>query len=107
MWLFNACNSYLLYLVTNSSPKLLAMKKFILLMTVSSCVLVTKLYAQVGIGTLTPNASAMLDINSSNKGLLVPRVNLISLTDAVTIVNPLTMVTASVSVQHKRCINRW
>jgi hypothetical protein len=28
----------------------------------------------VGIGTTTPNASAMLEINSSNKGLLLPRV---------------------------------
>lgn len=29
--------------------------------------------AQVGIGTSSPNASAVLDINSSNKGVLVPR----------------------------------
>jgi hypothetical protein len=27
----------------------------------------------VGIGTATPNASAMLDISSNNKGLLMPR----------------------------------
>lgn len=30
-------------------------------------------YAQVGIGTLTPNPSSMLDISSTNKGLLTPR----------------------------------
>jgi hypothetical protein len=30
--------------------------------------------AQVGIGTATPNASSMLDITSTNKGLLIPRV---------------------------------
>lgn len=29
--------------------------------------------AQVGIGTSSPNASAVLDINSNNKGVLVPR----------------------------------
>ena len=47
------------------------------------------LFAQaVGVGTATPNASAMLEVNSSNKGLLVPRVSLASLTDAATIVNP-------------------
>mgnify|MGYP001616972238 CR=1 FL=1 len=36
-----------------------------------------KIFAQnsnVGIGTLTPNASAMLDVVSINKGMLVPRV---------------------------------
>ncbi|MDW8303118.1 MAG: hypothetical protein RML38_11710, partial [Bacteroidia bacterium] len=30
----------------------------------------------VGIGTATPNASAMLDITATNRGLLIPRVNL-------------------------------
>ncbi len=50
------------------------------------------IYAQqnVGIGTNTPNASALLDIRSSNKGILVPRVNLVSETDEVTIINPAT-----------------
>ena len=32
-------------------------------------------YSQsVGIGTATPDSSAMLEINSSNKGLLLPRI---------------------------------
>lgn len=31
--------------------------------------------AQVGIGTTTPNASAQLDVNSSSKGFLPPRMN--------------------------------
>ena len=31
------------------------------------------MYSQVGIGTETPNSSAILDISSLNKGLLVPR----------------------------------
>lgn len=33
----------------------------------------TKANAQVGIGTTTPHASAALEINSTNKGILVPR----------------------------------
>ena len=44
----------------------------------------------VGIGTATPNSSAQLDVSSSDKGILVPRVNLTSLADAVTIPNPAT-----------------
>ncbi len=36
----------------------------------------------VGIGTTTPNANAILDINSSNKGLLVPRLSLTNTTAA-------------------------
>lgn len=39
-------------------------------------------------GTL-PNQSAMLDINNPNKGLLIPRVALVSETDVITIPNPL------------------
>ncbi len=35
--------------------------------------LTTSINAQVGIGTLTPDASAMLDISSKTKGLLTPR----------------------------------
>jgi len=34
---------------------------------------VSSLYAQVGIGTTTPDASSMLDVSSTNKGLLIPR----------------------------------
>jgi hypothetical protein len=42
--------------------------------------------AQVGVNTTTPNA--MLDIQSTNNGVLVPRVALTSITDAITVVNP-------------------
>ena len=66
------------------------MKKNIVLTTLAFCIFTSNLFAQVGIGTTAPNASAMLDITSTNKGLLIPRVNLISLTDATTIANPLT-----------------
>ncbi|NML72491.1 hypothetical protein HHL23_22330, partial [Chryseobacterium sp. RP-3-3] len=38
-------------------------------------------YSQVGINTTTPNADAALDINSNNKGLLIPRVVLVALSD--------------------------
>ncbi|WP_275981820.1 tail fiber domain-containing protein [Flavobacterium humidisoli] len=37
--------------------------------------------AQVGVGTLTPDNSAQLDITSSNKGVLMPRIALTKTTD--------------------------
>ncbi|MDM1093587.1 hypothetical protein [Myroides odoratimimus] len=43
--------------------------------------------AQVGIGTATPNKSAELLIESSNRGLLIPNVALTSATDRTTIIN--------------------
>ncbi|MDU1903724.1 MAG: hypothetical protein E6772_02990 [Dysgonomonas sp.] len=46
--------------------------------------------AQVGIGTSTPDASAVLDITSTNKGVIFPRVTLTSRTDNTTIANPTT-----------------
>ncbi len=46
-----------------------------------------QLNAQVGVGTNMPNQSAMLDIVSTNKGLLIPRVSLIDTTDTSTILN--------------------
>ena len=33
-------------------------------------------YSQVGIGTVSPDASSVLDINSANKGILIPQVSL-------------------------------
>lgn len=44
--------------------------------------------AQVGIGTSDPTPSAMLDITSDHKGLLIPRISLASLTDTSTIPSP-------------------
>ena len=46
--------------------------------------------AQVGIGTTSPNASAKLDITSTNKGFLPPRVSLTGTADVTTIANPAT-----------------
>ena len=48
------------------------------------------LYAQTGIGTTTPHASAKLDVNSTNKGFLPPRVSLIDIYDQTTIPSPAT-----------------
>jgi len=46
----------------------------------------------IGINTTgaTPNASAMLDISATNKGVLITRVSLTSTTDVTTIANPAT-----------------
>lgn len=44
----------------------------------------------IGIGTTTPDSSAILDIYSNNKGVLLPRVHLTSLFDTTTIPNPAT-----------------
>lgn len=55
---------------------------FILFLTTSSVI------AQTGIGTTTPHASAKLDVSSTNKGFLPPRVTLTSATDATTIASP-------------------
>lgn len=46
------------------------------------------IFSQVGIGTNSPNPSAMLDITATNKGFLPPRIALSSLNDITTIVSP-------------------
>lgn len=43
--------------------------------------------SQVGIGTKTPHVSAQLDVVADTKGILIPRVELKSTTDTVTITN--------------------
>lgn len=62
------------------------MKKLILLITLFT----SMSYAQVGIGTNKPDASSVLDITSTNKGVLFPRIALTNVTDNVTIKNPTT-----------------
>ena len=50
------------------------MKKITLLAAISFCILFSKLYAQVGIGTATPNAASLLHVEagtSLTKGLLI------------------------------------
>lgn len=63
------------------------MNKYFLLLTFFS---VLKVFSQVGIGTITPDASAALEISSTNKGFLPPRIALTSTSDVSTIVNPAT-----------------
>ena len=46
------------------------------------------LYAQTGIGTTTPNASAKLDVYSTDKGFLPPRVTLAATNSASPITSP-------------------
>jgi hypothetical protein len=48
------------------------------------------LFAQTGIGTTTPDASAKLDVSSTNKGFLPPRVTLTGISDNATIASPAT-----------------
>lgn len=48
------------------------------LITIISILGIGLLQAQVGINTTTPGNGAMLDVNSTNKGLLIPRVALTS-----------------------------
>ncbi|RTY86094.1 hypothetical protein EKL32_28040, partial [Flavobacterium sp. GSN2] len=61
------------------------MKKFlfiiVLFMGLSS-------YAQVGVGTSNPDTSAQLDVVSTNKGILIPRMKLTGTSDVSTIANP-------------------
>lgn len=53
-------------------------------------IVISSAHAQVGIGTTSPNASSMLDITSTNSGLLIPRVALTSVSDVTTIASPIT-----------------
>nr|WP_315140971.1 hypothetical protein [uncultured Flavobacterium sp.] len=50
----------------------------------------TLFFAQVGIGTTTPDTSAKLEVNASNKGFLPPRVTLTGTADITTIASPAT-----------------
>jgi hypothetical protein len=55
------------------------------------CILFIKVQAQnVGINATgaTPDNSAMLDVDAANKGLLIPRIQLLSVTDIITIATP-------------------
>lgn len=45
-------------------------------------------YGQVGINTTTPHSSSILDIEASDKGVLIPRVPLTGITDVVSIESP-------------------
>ena len=46
-------------------------------------------YSQVGIGTTTPDASAMLEIDAPDKGVLIPRVAIANLNTAAPVTAPI------------------
>ena len=59
--------------------------KLLLLMLVTEL----SLHAQnIGIGTTNPAASSILEVSSTNKGLLIPRVNLVADNDVTTVPSP-------------------
>lgn len=61
------------------------MKKLIFLFTI---VVFSMVNSQVGINTTTPDPSSVMDIKSTNRGLLIPRVALTGKSDITTIPNP-------------------
>ncbi len=70
------------------------MKKILFIYIVLISFFSTTIFAQVGVGTASPDKSAALDIdvstlsNTNKKGLLLPRVNLLHKTDVTTISQP-------------------
>ncbi len=67
--------------------------KFIYFFISALFIISTNLYAQnIGINPTgaTPNSSAMLDVSATDKGMLIPRVSLTSMSDVTTITNPAT-----------------
>jgi hypothetical protein len=52
------------------------------------CFFFLEISSQVGIGTTTPDTSSILDVQSSNSGVLIPRIALKSSTDVLTISAP-------------------
>ncbi|SIP86714.1 Head domain of trimeric autotransporter adhesin [Chryseobacterium sp. RU37D] len=65
-----------------NKQKLQSVLTFLLLINFNS------IHAQIGIGTSTPNLSAMLDVSSNNKGVLLPSVALTSNIDNTTVPSP-------------------
>ncbi len=68
------------------------MKNYLLVILIACCSTMATFAQNVGINTTgaTPNTSSGLDVDFTNKGLLIPRVALTSITDAVTITTPAT-----------------
>ncbi len=62
-------------------------KPFIILMCAIICTFPSFSQENVGVGTTNPHASALMDLSSSSKGLLIPRVELLSVNNGVTPVN--------------------
>jgi hypothetical protein len=78
---------FVLNKVIHVKNKNLEMKKLLLLLILIA--FQQQIFAQgVGINTTSPDPSAALDIQSTNKGILIPKVALTHLTDKTTIANP-------------------
>lgn len=58
------------------------------LLHIFTCLFFASAYSQVGIGTSSPNSSALLDMTSTNKGFLLPRLSLTGINDNTSILNP-------------------
>ncbi len=68
------------------------MKKILLVAGLFWIASVINLFSQenMGIGTVTPDSSAILELDATDKGLLIPRVTLTGTNDATTISSPAT-----------------
>lgn len=62
-------------------------KNIFLLLIISFFINTTWVTAQLSVGKTTPNTSAQLDVHSTTKGVLLPRVTLTGLDDTTTITN--------------------
>lgn len=58
-----------------------------ILFSLATLLSTTTMFAQVGINTDKPKSFSMLDVESSNKGILIPRVALLSTFDKQTVTN--------------------
>ena len=75
------------------------MRNFYLLFLLYSC----SFFSQVGIGTTTPNG--VLDVVSSNQGLLIPRVELTSTNVSAPVINPTSGVLANSTLIYNSATN--
>ena len=64
------------------------MKKIVFILSLLACQ--ATVFAQLGVGTNSPDASAQLDVTATDKGFLAPRIALTSGTDVTTIASPAT-----------------
>ena len=76
------------------------MKNKLKFSAIFTLLIVSFVNAQVGIGTTTPNASAVLDVSSTTKGLLLPRLTTLERTE---IANP----AAGLQVYDTDTKNNW
>lgn len=60
------------------------MKKSILFLLINLSV-----YSQVGINTVTPHESSVLDVYSNDKGVLIPRISIVDLNSPLPVTNPI------------------